>query len=84
MTKAEKIQVKNIWAELENIVTVMDPSFNVQEYIKTLKSSGKDLETIQGLITFIRIASKYLMFEIEALQREGYTLLELVEELRNH
>ena len=82
MTKAEKIQVEHIWAELENIVTVLDPSFNVQKYIKLKHCDKKSFNDIQGLLAFLRIGVKYIKFETEALQREGYSLLELVEELQ--
>jgi len=80
MTKGEKKQVEHIWAELENIISVIDPSFNIQEYIKLKNFDRRSLNEILNLITFLRIEVRYLLFDNEALQRENSYLYKLAKD----
>ncbi|MHA1883071.1 MAG: hypothetical protein ACTSUO_08505 [Candidatus Thorarchaeota archaeon] len=75
MTRAERKQVKQVWAELENIITVIDPQMNLRQYLKPEELDREDLNGIDTLISIIRVYVKYLKLEIESLKREETFLM---------
>jgi len=79
MTAEEKTKVNRLWLEVENIITIADPLFDVQKYVDLKGLSKKDLEGLFELLTLLRIEMKYLLFENEALRRENISLAELLE-----
>jgi len=78
MTKVEKEQVKRVWAELENIVTIVDPQINLRQYFKSEELDREDLKGISTLISMIRIYVKYLKLETESLKREEVFLMKIL------
>ncbi len=79
MTKAEKEQVKQVWAELENIITVADPQIELRRYFKPEELNREDLKGINTLISMIRIYIKYLKLEVESLKREEVFLMMMLD-----
>ena len=79
MTAKEKKQVKEIWAELENVISVMDPNFNLKNY----NLGQLDRERFVGLkdlITVLRVQIKSLLHDVESTHREKDILMGLIVE----
>ncbi len=79
MTAEEKQQAKEIWAELENVVTSMDPNLNLKNYNLGL-SNREGLPGIKDVIDLLRIQTKLLLHDVESTRREKQTLLKIIVE----
>lgn len=82
MTAKEKKQVKEIWAELENVISVMDPRFDLKNYNLSLLDR-KRLDGLKDLITILRVQTKSLKHDIESTYREKDILMKIIMESSN-
>lgn len=84
MTKAEKKQVSEIWAEVENIVTIADPNFTTKLYCVAGKFNKESLDHIKELLDLLRIQIKYMQLNAEALEREKGILVKMIDNSGHH
>ena len=78
MAKAIDNQLVQIWAQVENIITILDPKLS-SGALPVIKGKVSD-EDIKKMLDFLRIAVKYKQFEIESLTRERDSFYNLLME----
>jgi len=70
VTKKEKAQLQEIWAKIENIVTIIDPHLTFKTFYNEKYAQDDILFVINDWLDFLRIAVKYKLFDNESLTRE--------------
>jgi len=81
MTKKERRQIAELWADLENIVTILDPGLDLREYFELSDDGPVTFDDVKELVDLIRIQIKYLKLDLEACNREKSSLLRMISEL---
>lgn len=77
MTKAERIQFNHAWAEVENIITVIEPGLEPEQQFKRPEECGPT--EICYLLQFLRLQVKMLLHDKESTERENISLANLVD-----
>lgn len=78
MTKTEKKEFCEAWQEAENIITVVEPTFQPEKQFKRPQDAGP--KEIKLLLQFLRVVVKDLLLDREATHRENETLGNLVDQ----
>ena len=63
MTKTEKQQITEIWAELENVVAILDPTLSLKNFNLGLLD-GKEFVGVKDLIALLRIQARVLCRQV--------------------
>ena len=72
-----------IWTQIENIATILDPKRTFSGGLKAIKENVNDEEIkkiLKSWLEYLRIACKYKEFEIESLTRERDAFYNLLME----
>jgi len=81
MTKDEKKEFKEIWLEIENVITTIDPHFHpVSQFKRPDKVGAGELKL---LLQFLRIQIKLLLHDNESMRREQDSLRIMIEKQAN-
>jgi hypothetical protein len=76
-------QLTELWTQVENIVTILDPKLQFGGKLPPIKGKVEDEDVKKILKTwldYLRIAVKYKQFEIESLTRERDAFYNLLME----
>ena len=76
MTKQERKEFEEAWAEIENIITVIDPQFHPSSQFKRPKKVGP--RELKFLLQFLRIQVKLLLHDNESMRREQESLKNII------
>ena len=79
MRRKERKQVEEIWAELENVLSVMDSRFNLKDY-NLGQLDRERLDGLKDLITILRVQAKSLKHDVESTCREKDVLMRIIVE----
>jgi len=81
MNAKERKQFIEVWLELENIVTVIEPSIPPEQWFKRPEKCG--FGELKSLLQFLRLQVKLLLHDRESTERENITLSQVIEKLSN-
>ena len=78
MRRSERKEFNEAWLEIENIITVIEPSLIPEHQFRRPESAGpKELKLLLG---FLRLQVKMMLHDKESTERENMTLSNMVEQ----
>jgi hypothetical protein len=82
MTKVEKKELKEVFIELENLMTTINP--NLKQFSDSVTTGAVNLDTltitdVKTIIDLIRLQTKYLLLDVEASRREINSLSKILD-----
>jgi len=77
MTKKERKQFKEAWLEVENVITVIEPSLVPEQQFRRPENSGP--REIKLLLQFLRLQVKMLLHDKESTEREKLSLVNMID-----
>ena len=82
MRKSERKEFNECWLELENVITVIEPSLIPEHQFRRPESAGP--RELKLLLQFLRLQVKMMLHDKESTERENMTLSNLVEQRVNN
>jgi len=79
----EKEQLKEIWAKIENLVTIIDPHLTFKAFYNEKYAQDNILFIMNDWLDFLRIGIKYKLLDNEALTRERDDFIKIVMDMKN-
>jgi len=83
--KQKKLSRKEVRKQLDDIILLFHKTpkaKKTKESLKKIKSETKNLNSLQEIIDYLRVCTKYTLLDLEATRRENDYLKKLLKESR--